>query len=118
MAKQTDCTDLWQVCLVMEVSNALKGMTFSITGHLGLKRPDIVKIIETAGGKFEERPRFGVTYLITNKDWNANSTVDKGKSSKLLEAERLRIKVISEAAFCQMLIDRGETCSDTMAKPI
>jgi NAD-dependent DNA ligase len=118
VAKQTSCTDLWQVCLVMEVSNALKGLSFSITGHLGLKRPDIVKIIETAGGRFEERPRHGVNYLITNKDWNANSTVEKGRSSKFIEAERMRIKIISEEQFCQMLIDRGETCADTMPKPI
>jgi NAD-dependent DNA ligase len=93
----------------------LKGKTFSITGHLGLKRPEIVQIIETAGGHFEERPRFGVNYLITNKDWNKGSTVDPKKSSKYIDAERNRIKIISEDQFCQMIIDGGETMADNIA---
>lgn len=114
MAKNNDCTALWQVVQVMEVSNALKGKTFSITGHLGLKRPEIVSIIETAGGRFEERPRYGVNYLITNKDWNKGSTVEAKKSSKYIDAERNRIKIISEDEFCQMLIDGGETMADAI----
>lgn len=112
MAKQNDCSDLWRVVQVMEVSNALKGKRFSITGHLGLKRPEIVQIIETAGGQFEERPRFGTNFLITNKDWNSGSTVDPKKSSKFIEAERNRIKIITEDQFCQMVIDGGETMAD------
>jgi BRCT domain type II-containing protein len=115
MAKNNESTPLWQVVEVMEVSNALKGKVFSITGHLGLPRPAIVKIIETAGGRFEERPRFGVHYLITNKDWNKGSTVDPKKSSKFIEAERHRIKIIDEAQFCQMVIDGGETMADNIA---
>jgi NAD-dependent DNA ligase len=115
MAKKNDSTALWQVVEVMEVSNALKGKRFSITGHLGLPRPAIVKIIETAGGQFEERPRYGTHYLITNKDWNAGSTVDPKKSSKFIEAERNRIKIISEEQFCQMVIDGGETMADNIA---
>lgn len=112
MAKQNDCSDLWRVVQVMEVSNALKGKRFSITGHLGLKRPEIVQIIETAGGQFEERPRFGTNFLITNKDFNKGSTTDPNKSSKMIEAERNRIKIINEAEFCQMIIDHGETVAD------
>jgi len=112
MARKNEKTDLWTVVEVMEVSNALKGKRFSITGHLGLPRDRVVKIIETAGGQFEERPRYGTNYLITNKDWNANSTVAKGKSSKLIEAERNGIKIISEDQFCQMIIDNGESTAD------
>lgn len=113
MARENDQTALWQLCQVMEVSNALKGKTFSITGHLGLARAEIVKIIETAGGKFEERPRWGVNFLITNKDFNQGSTVEKGKSSKMIEAERHGIKLISEARFCKMLIDNDELSQET-----
>ena len=116
MARANDKTDLWIVVEVMEVSNALKGKTFSITGHLGVPRDRVIKIIETAGGKFEARPRYGVNFLITNRDWNAGSTVDPKKSSKLIEAERHRIKIISEDEFCQMIIDGGETVA--MASPI
>jgi len=105
MAKINDHTDLWAVVQVMEVSNAFRGKSFSITGHLGLPRPAIVKIIEQAGGRFEERPRYGTDFLITNREWNPGTTVDPKKSSKLIEAEKNHIKVISEAEFCQMLID-------------
>lgn len=114
MAKQTDCTDMWNVILVMEVSNALKGKSFSMTGHLGVKRDELIRVIETAGGRFDERPGFGTTYLVTNREWNANSTVEKNKSSKLIEAERNRVKIISETQFCQMLIDGGETMADAV----
>jgi NAD-dependent DNA ligase len=109
MAQETDCTALWQVALVMEPSSSLKGKTFSITGHLGVPRDDVVRIIETAGGKFEPEPRFGVTYLITNKSWNKGSTVKAGTSNKLLKAERLGIKILSEMQFCQMVIDGDDS---------
>ena len=112
MARNNDASDLWKVVQVMEVSNALKGKSFSITGHLGLKRPEIVQIIETAGGRFEERPHYGTYGLITNKDWNAGSTNDPKKSSKLIQAERNGIKIFSEAEFCQLIIDGGETMAD------
>lgn len=114
MAKQNECSDMWKICEVMEVSNALKGKVFSITGHLGLKRDEIVKIIEQAGGSFEERPRYGVNFLITNKDWNKGSTIDPKKSSKFIAAEQNRIKIISEEQFCQMVIDGGTTMADEM----
>jgi NAD-dependent DNA ligase len=113
MARQNDKTDMWTIIEVMEVSNALKGKTFSITGHLGRPRPAIIKIIETAGGKFEAEPRWGVNYLITNKDWNKGSTVEAKRSNKLIKAEQMRIKVIDEDTFCQMVIDNGETAADT-----
>ena len=109
MAKQTEFSDLGQVALVMEPSSSLKGKSFSITGHLGMKRDDIIKIIETAGGRFEPRPRYGTSFLICNFEWNKGSTVEAKKSSKLIEAERNRIKIISEAAFYQMVIDGDDS---------
>jgi NAD-dependent DNA ligase len=112
MAQHTDCSELWECALVMEVSKALQGKTFSVTGHVGIKRDDLVKIIETAGGHFEEQPRYGVNYLITNRAWNKGSTVEEKKSSKLIKAERLGIKIISESKFCKMVIDGGETAAD------
>ena len=115
MARNNEATSLWVVVEVMEVSNALKNKRFSITGHLGLPRDRVVKIIETAGGQFEERPRYGTNFLISNLDWNANSTVEAKKSSKLIEAERNGVKLISESQFCQMIIDGGETVADRMA---
>ena len=116
MARQNEKSDLWLVVEVMEVSNALRGKTFSITGHLGVSRDRVIKIIETAGGQFEPRPRRGTTYLITNRDWNRGSTVEAKKSSKLIEAERNGIKIISEDQFCQMIIDNGETAADAGVK--
>ena len=105
MARQNDKTDLWTVVSVMEVTGVLAGKSFSITGHLAKPRKEIIEIIEQAGGRFEDRPRYGCNYLICNHDWNPNSTVAPKKSSKLIEAERNRVKVISEDQFCQMLID-------------
>jgi NAD-dependent DNA ligase len=116
MARNNEKTDLWTVVEVMEVSNALKGKIFSVTGHVGVTRDRLIKIIETAGGQFEPRPRHGVHYLITNKDWNRGSTVEAKRSSKLIEAEKNRIKIISEDQFCQMIIDNGETAADTGVK--
>jgi NAD-dependent DNA ligase len=109
VAKQTDYTDLGHVALVMEPSSSLRGRSFAITGHLGLKRDEIVKIIETAGGTFEPRPRYGTSFLICNFDWNKGSTVEAKKSSKLLEAERNDIKVISEADFYKMVVDGDDS---------
>lgn len=112
MAKKNDFTDLWAVVDVMEVTNAFRGKSFSITGHLGRKREDIVAIIERAGGRFDKNPDYGTTYLITNRDWNARSTVRTGASKKLLKAQRNGTKIISEEEFCNMLIESGETAAD------
>ena len=111
MARTNDETDLWTVVEVMEVSNALKGRAFSVTGHVGVTRPRLIKIIETAGGRFEPEPRRGVYALITNRDWNRGSTVEAKRSNKLIKAERMGIKIISEKEFCQMIIDNGETAA-------
>jgi len=99
---------------VMEVSDALKGKSFSITGHLGRPRPEIVEIITRAGGRFEERPKnlWGKdAYLVTNADWTKNSI--KGKvSSKFDEARRNGIKIISEDELYKMIIDNDPNMKD------
>lgn len=95
------------VAEVMEVTGAFKGKSFSITGHLGRPRDEIVKLIEKAGGTFDKEPRWGTTYLITNKDWNKDSTVRAGASRKLLKARSNGVKIISEDLFYQMLIENG-----------
>lgn len=100
---------------VMEVTGALKGKTFSITGHLGLPRPKVVQIIQQAGGHFEERPRWGVNYLVTNRDWNANST--KGKvSSKYEEARRMGIKIITEDELYALIVDNDPSAVKETSK--
>lgn len=104
MAKQTECTDMWAVVQVMEVSDVLKGKSFSVTGHVGIPRKELIRIIETAGGQFNDRPKWGTTYLVTNRAFNEGSTIEKGKSTKIMEAERNGIRVISEKQFCNLVL--------------
>lgn len=96
------------VAQVLEVTGALKGLSFSITGHLGLPRDEVVKIIETAGGEFHKAPTWNTKYLVTNNDWNAGSTVKAGTSRKLEAARRNGTKVITERELYDM-ISKGET---------
>ena len=107
MAKVNDYTNLWEIALVHE-SSSLKGKTFSTTGHVGITRDKLIEVITNNGGRFEARPKYGVNYLITNLDWNKGSTIEPKKSSKLIEAERNGIKIISEAQFCAMVIKDEE----------
>jgi NAD-dependent DNA ligase len=104
MAKVSELTPLAVVLEVMECGGALRGKSFSITGHLARKREDIVKIIEQAGGQFHEQPKGHTHFLITNRAWNANSTVTEKASSKLLKAQRNGTKIITEAAFYDMIV--------------
>jgi NAD-dependent DNA ligase len=97
---------------VMEVQNALRGKRFSITGHLGRPRKEIVAIIEQAGGYFDKSPVWGTNYLVTNLDWNKGSTIRRGASRKLLAARDKGIKIITEAEFYAMICEQGETCAD------
>jgi NAD-dependent DNA ligase len=112
MARINEHTDLSYIVEVMEVENALKGKRFSITGHLGRTRKEFVEIIQQAGGYFDKGPSYSTDYLITNNDWNANSTVRKGASRKLLKAQREGVKIITEAQFYEMITAHGETCAD------
>lgn len=111
MARINSMTDMATIIEVMEVTDAFKGKRFSITGHLGRPREDIVKIIETAGGTFEKEPRWGTHYLITNADWTAK-TVSPSASRKFLKAKNNGVKIISEAQFYEMLVAQGETAAD------
>ena len=112
MARINEHTDMATIVEIMEVRNALRGKRFSITGHLGRPRKEIVAIIEQAGGHFDKSPVWGTTYLITNKDWNKGSTIAKGASRKLLAAHDKGIEIISEAKFYEMICESGETCAD------
>lgn len=102
-----DQTPLATVVEIMEPGNALRGKRFSITGHLGRVREEIVKIIEECGGYFDKVPTYGTHYLITNKDWNAGSVQGK-KSNKLRKAEENGVKIISEAKFYEMIMSNAE----------
>jgi NAD-dependent DNA ligase len=112
MARINEHTDMATIVEIMEVRNALKGKRFSITGHLGRPRKEIVAIIEQAGGHFDKSPVWGTHFLITNKDWNKGSTITNGASRKLLAAHDKGIKIISEAKFYEMICESGETCAD------
>lgn len=112
MARINEMTDLATIIEVMEVQNALKRKRFSITGHLGRPRKEIVAIIEQAGGTFDKSPTWGTNFLITNSDWNKGSTIRKGASRKFIKAQEQGIKIISEQVFYDMLIEQGETCAD------
>jgi NAD-dependent DNA ligase len=107
MARVNEFTDLATVVEIMEVENSLKGKSFSITGHLGRPRHEIVKIIESAGGRFDKSPGWGTRYLITNQDWT-KGTINGSKSNKLRKAEREGVKIITEAQFYDMLMVSDE----------
>jgi NAD-dependent DNA ligase len=109
MARINSMTNMATIIEIMEVGNALKGKRFSITGHLGRPRKEIVAIIEQAGGYFDKSPVWGTNYLITNLDWNEGSTVTKGASRKLLAAHDKGIKIINEAKFYEMICASAES---------
>lgn len=72
----------------------LSGKTFCITGTLSMKRDDIIKMIENAGGKFTGVSK-NLDYLICN-----DKTSNSGKAKK---AHELGIPFISEDEFMKML---------------
>lgn len=99
MARVNEFTAIADIILVMEDTKSLNGRSFSITGHLGRKREDIVQIIEAAGGRFDKSPNWSTGYLITNLDWTAQES-----SSKLKKAKANGTRIISEKQFYDMLI--------------
>jgi len=108
MARKNENTNLGLMMEIMEPSeDALRGLSFSITGHLGRPRGDVVKLIESAGGRFHRSPAPDTRYLITNNDWNTGS-VKGGRSKKLMAAERSGVKIISESEFYEMLTKSDE----------
>lgn len=109
MAKQNESTDILVIMAVSEMtSDALRGKRVSFTGHMGMTREEMVKFISDHGGTFDERPKYGTTFLVTNRDWNKGSTVTAKKSSKLIDAERNGVKIISEKDLVQMVWDYVE----------
>lgn len=86
----------------------LKGKSFSITGHLGKPRPQIISLIQAGGGEFHKEPSWDTHFLISNQDWS-KGTVKGGSSKKLDKAVRNGTKIITEEEFFRMLAGRAET---------
>ena len=76
-------------------SSQLSGLTFCITGTLSIPRNDLIKVIESNGGKITSSVTSQTSYLITNE---TNST-----STKFTQAQKLGVKIISEAEFNQLI---------------
>lgn len=91
------------VAQILDTEGSLKGKSFSISGHLGLPRPEIVSIIEKAGGVFHKSPTYNTHYLVTNSDWNDNSTIAPGTSRKLVAARKNGTKIITEKDLYKMI---------------
>lgn len=101
-------TDVATILEVMEPEpEILRGKSFSISGHLGKPRAEIIRLIESAGGVFHKSPTWGTTFLISNLDWNKGSTCSFGISRKLEAARRNGTKVITEAQFFSMLMGKN-----------
>jgi BRCT domain type II-containing protein len=101
--RKNELTKTIVVAEVMEAgadSKPLKGKSFSISGHLGKKREDVVALIVQAGGRFDKTPAWGTTYLITNADWSG----DRSSSRKFEAAKRNGTRIISEVQFLEMLM--------------
>lgn len=110
MAKENESTAILNVMALNEdTSEALRGKRVSFTGHLGMTRADMVKFIQDHGGVYDETPKWGTTYLVTNREWNKGSTAtekagsSKPKSKKLIEAEKNGVKIISEKDLVEMV---------------
>ena len=99
-------TNLAEIVAVMEVTDTLKKKSFCITGHLGKPRAEIEQLIVQAGGRVDKSVTGSTNYLITNEDWTKGTV--KGKSSKLLKAERNGTRIISEAKFFEMLTNETD----------
>ncbi len=111
MSRINSMTDMATVVEVMEVTDVLKGKRFSISGHLGRVRQEVVSIITQAGGYFDKAPVYGTHYLICNMDWTEGSTVRSNASRKLLKAREMGTTVITEAQFYDMLMTSDEVCA-------
>ena len=97
MARENENTNILNVMMVNEdTSTALRGKRVSFTGKLGMTRDEMVKFIAAHGGTFDEAPRRGTTFLVTNRDWNKGSTITPTKSRKLIAAEENGVKILSE----------------------
>jgi DNA ligase (NAD+) len=85
-----------QVSIKQEVvSNALSGLVFCITGELSVPRPEIIKNIESRGGKVASSVSSHTSYLVTNE---SDST-----SSKFVTAKKLGVPIINESKLFELL---------------
>ncbi|KAF2958231.1 aromatic ring-opening dioxygenase LigA [Thermotoga sp. Ku-13t] len=76
----------------VEVSNVLKGLTFAVTGSLkNFTRNEIEEFIVAHGGKVTDSVSKKTDYLI----------VGENPGSKLLKAQQLGVKILSEEEFLQ-----------------
>jgi DNA ligase (NAD+) len=73
----------------------LKNLIFCITGNLSLPRKEIIKKIESLGGKFNSSVTSNTNYLLTNET--------DGNSSKFLSAKKLNVKIITEDEFDRII---------------
>ena len=78
-------------------SDALAGKTFVLTGILSVPRAEAKKWIEAAGGKVSGSVSKKTDFVVAGEN----------AGSKLAEAERLGVKVISEAEFFNLLEQAG-----------
>lgn len=104
MAKQNENTDMLTVMTISEHSgSALLGKNICFTGHMGMTRAEMVKLIESNGGTFHDSVKWNTHILVTNRDWNRGSTVTSKKSSKLIKAEQQGTKILSEKELIDMV---------------
>lgn len=108
MARKNEMSDLAEVVSVMEPQNTLRGKSFCCSGHLGKPRKEIHEMIIGAGGSVEKSMTYYVDYLITNADFSAGVVQGK-KSSKMIKAEKMNIKVITEKEFYAMISSEDDS---------
>ena len=78
-----------------KISGKLNGKSFVITGTLaGVSREDMAKKIENLGGKFQKTVSKATDFLLIG---------EKVGASKIAKAEKLGVKVISQAEFEEMI---------------
>lgn len=78
-----------------KISGKLNGKSFAITGTLmGISREEMAKKIENLGGKFQKTVSKATDFLLIG---------EKVGASKIAKAEKLGVKVISQAEFEEMI---------------
>jgi DNA ligase (NAD+) len=78
-----------------KISGKLNGKSFVITGTLaGISREEMAKKIENLGGKFQKTVSKATDFLLIG---------EKVGASKIAKAEKLGVKVISQAEFEEMI---------------
>ncbi|MCQ2153214.1 MAG: NAD-dependent DNA ligase LigA [Bacteroidales bacterium] len=87
------------------LSPALEGLTIVISGNFTVSRDDIAELISLHSGKRSSSVSSKTSFLLAG---------DKPGPEKLRKCSELGIKVIDEAAFRDMLPDRGATHSSSL----